>query len=586
MAFCTNCGNKITDEKFCTTCGARNENMETNDIVANVKSETGICENCGSKIADEKFCTACGAKNEKVDQAKLFDEKLETFIVDYETVDEKSSSKFQKEKTNNISQTSDEVQRDKSSSIDQQAINSVAENLDNDPLNQDLYKSKKSKKSKKTLLAIIVVLVLGGCVIYFSLQENVSYDLSKEVGNTSPEKSNTNGVRGQIIIESKKHLGKPYSFGSMDPSNGFDNSGYVSYVYKKSIKIDLPKGARLQFSSGGGILVNYDQLKPGDLMFFSFNGRLIQHVGIYLGEDKFIHSPREGRVVSIDAIDSNWKKWFVKGKSYLDGKNKITTVKSLKNSSPLTVDKNVSEDNLRSPEFFYINAERGLNLRSFFSTKSKVILKLEYNDRVELIEKTNEKLTVRDYDSEGNFLGNITDFWVKVRFVKENETFNGYVFNGYLSESKLPNLNSTKIANNGDKPGGKEKRVSSQPESKSLSDAINSSIDSEPAKNSKTSNIKLKQRKKIKTPSDKSELDFTKGFRVFTSQIARSDNWNYRKYYTEEEKRFTIDYYDVIDLNTDKIEYKVQVKKNKKGQYKQVIYIDMDTGKVVMKSKN
>lgn len=126
------------------------------------------------------------------------------------------------------------------------------------------------------------------------------------------------GGRGKILSESKKYIGIPYTFGSKDPSTGFDCSGYVSYVYKKSIGHTLPAGSKSQFSSGGGLLVNYDQLKPGDLMFFSHNGRSIQHVGIYIDNNHFIHAPRTGRRISIDEVGRYWKQKFVKGKSIVE----------------------------------------------------------------------------------------------------------------------------------------------------------------------------------------------------------------------------------------------------------------------------
>ncbi len=123
------------------------------------------------------------------------------------------------------------------------------------------------------------------------------------------------GARGNILSESKKYLGIPYSFGSKDPATGFDCSGFVSYVYKKAINYDLPSGSKAQFAKAGGLLVNYEQLKPGDLMFFSHTGKSINHVGIFVGEEKFIHAPRTGRRISVDELGRYWKQKFVKGRS-------------------------------------------------------------------------------------------------------------------------------------------------------------------------------------------------------------------------------------------------------------------------------
>ena len=73
-------------------------------------------------------------------------------------------------------------------------------------------------------------------------------------------------------------------------------------------------GSKNQFSSGG-VMVGFEQLKPGDLMFFSHNGRQIQHVGIYIDKNHFIHAPRTGRRISIDELGRYWKQKFVKRKN-------------------------------------------------------------------------------------------------------------------------------------------------------------------------------------------------------------------------------------------------------------------------------
>ena len=123
--------------------------------------------------------------------------------------------------------------------------------------------------------------------------------------------------RKKILEESKKHLGTPYRWGGKTPSQGFDCSGFVSHVYKNAINKNIPDGSYHQFNSRNGTFVNFEELKPGDLMFFSSNGNDISHVGIYVGDRNFIHAPRTGRRISIDRIDRYWTTRFVKGKTYL-----------------------------------------------------------------------------------------------------------------------------------------------------------------------------------------------------------------------------------------------------------------------------
>ena len=123
--------------------------------------------------------------------------------------------------------------------------------------------------------------------------------------------------RKSILNESKKYIGIPYSWGEEDPSTGFDCSGFTWYVYKKSINFNLPRGSKQQFSSSNGKLIDFNQLKTGDLMFFSFHGNSIQHVAIFINKDQFIHAPKRGRRISIDRMNKYWLQSFVKGKTYL-----------------------------------------------------------------------------------------------------------------------------------------------------------------------------------------------------------------------------------------------------------------------------
>ena len=152
-----------------------------------------------------------------------------------------------------------------------------------------------------------------------SKTSNFNISKPKPVINTDNKKNNIKLIesRQKILNESRKHIGIPYVFGSKDPSTGFDCSGFVNYVYKKSINYNLPQGSKYQFKEGGGKFVDFEQLKAGDLMFFSHNGKEIQHVAIFINKDTFIHSPRTGRRISEDNLSKHWIQKFVKGKTYL-----------------------------------------------------------------------------------------------------------------------------------------------------------------------------------------------------------------------------------------------------------------------------
>ncbi|MBS0583716.1 MAG: C40 family peptidase [Proteobacteria bacterium] len=99
-----------------------------------------------------------------------------------------------------------------------------------------------------------------------------------------------------------------YRRAGRDPSTGFDCSGFTHYVYNKTFGVELPYDAPSQYRDGEKIA--RDEMKMGDLVFFQVRGH-ITHVGIYMGEGRFIHSPSPGKRVRIDELASPYwaKRW-------------------------------------------------------------------------------------------------------------------------------------------------------------------------------------------------------------------------------------------------------------------------------------
>lgn len=104
-----------------------------------------------------------------------------------------------------------------------------------------------------------------------------------------------------------------YRRGGSEPSTGFDCSGFVRYVYKHALGKELPQNSASQFLTGNKI--DRDEMKTGDLVFFRVKGKRVSHVGIYLGEGRFIHAPSTGKRISVSELNEGyWAKRFVGAK--------------------------------------------------------------------------------------------------------------------------------------------------------------------------------------------------------------------------------------------------------------------------------
>ncbi len=122
------------------------------------------------------------------------------------------------------------------------------------------------------------------------------------------------GVRdgaGAMVRRAMGFLGVPYVRGGNNGEDGFDCSGFTRYVFEHSLGLVLPRRADEQARSDSLLTIDRADLKPGDLVFFNTMRRTFSHVGIYLGDGKFIHAPRAGAVVRVeDMRDAYWSRRF------------------------------------------------------------------------------------------------------------------------------------------------------------------------------------------------------------------------------------------------------------------------------------
>lgn len=113
-----------------------------------------------------------------------------------------------------------------------------------------------------------------------------------------------NTLRDQLVNTAKRYLSYPYTWGGDAPEEGFDCSGLVLSVYRLN-GLNLPRTSGEQFKTGNPVPA--DRLKKGDLVFFkTVPGAKVSHVGIYVGDDLFIHASSRNRIIRYDSLNSSF----------------------------------------------------------------------------------------------------------------------------------------------------------------------------------------------------------------------------------------------------------------------------------------
>jgi cell wall-associated NlpC family hydrolase len=116
---------------------------------------------------------------------------------------------------------------------------------------------------------------------------------------TSPSVNEKETIGEEIALRAIALVGKPYHYGGFD-LKGFDCSGLVFYIYRE-LGLDIPRSAAEQHQRA--MPIERNELLPGDLVFFQINRRRISHVGIYVGENRFVHAPQTGKYVELRNLD-------------------------------------------------------------------------------------------------------------------------------------------------------------------------------------------------------------------------------------------------------------------------------------------
>ncbi|WP_354033636.1 NlpC/P60 family protein [Citrobacter sp. UYEF32] len=148
---------------------------------------------------------------------------------------------------------------------------------------------------------------------------------SKLVALSDAHKVRIQKVQKTAMSKLMNQIGKPYHWGGTSPMTGFDCSGLVYYAYKDLVKFRIPRTANEMYHLRDASPVNVAELESGDLVFFRTQGRgTADHVGVYVGNGKFIQSPRSGQDIQITSLSEDyWQRHYV-------GARRVVTPKTIR----------------------------------------------------------------------------------------------------------------------------------------------------------------------------------------------------------------------------------------------------------------
>ena len=151
-------------------------------------------------------------------------------------------------------------------------------------------------------ISVLLALLLAGC--------GAQQPATRPAAVADPAAANA------VLFRAIGLVGTPYRFGGNTPEGGFDCSGLVGYVFRDAAGLSLPRTTG-EIAELRAPKVERKALGPGDLVFFGQRGR-VNHVGIYVGEGRFVHAPNRGGTVRLDALDGHyWRDAWMFGKRVL-----------------------------------------------------------------------------------------------------------------------------------------------------------------------------------------------------------------------------------------------------------------------------
>ena len=176
------------------------------------------------------------------------------------------------------------------------------------PAPSPTVRDRAAEAAAATLTALLPRLAASDTLPLLDRSATLASDLSRLLADYNLTQSGVlarqeAGGKVQTVLKRALALmGTPYRWGGTSPDSGFDCSGLVGYVFQTALGIELPRVSREMASKGDAELIkDRDELQQGDLVFFGRKGR-VNHVGIYVGEGRFVHSPSTGKDVRVDSL--------------------------------------------------------------------------------------------------------------------------------------------------------------------------------------------------------------------------------------------------------------------------------------------
>ena len=152
------------------------------------------------------------------------------------------------------------------------------------------------------------------------------------LGQIDQVRQSVSNKASELVVNAMGFLGVPYKRGGNSAETGFDCSGFVRAIYEQSIGLILPRRAEQQAAATQNI--DKSDLQPGDLVFFNTMKRAFSHVGIYIGDGKFIHSPKPGAEVRVESMTLAYWKGRFDGARRVAGRAENSTLPNVAPQAP------------------------------------------------------------------------------------------------------------------------------------------------------------------------------------------------------------------------------------------------------------